>query len=130
MVLVLTCSWLTGWRAVSGFIHPLSGVTHGGKRQQLTCHLALPHQTKVFLLDIDHEQFQKLHDFPAHVLTVRDYACVWVELDDQAPYVGLVLRLQHPDVEQTFDQLYRLHPKVAAHLIAELVTYLHPPEPI
>lgn len=65
-------------------------------------------------------------------MSVEDFACVWVDIAESSDdaYVGLVLRLQHPDLPDTFDQLYALHPLRAAALISELALYLHPPSPL
>jgi hypothetical protein len=82
------------------------------------------------VLEINPENFQKLHDFPAHVLTVQNFGCVWVELEDQEPYVGIILKLQHPEMDEPYEQLYRLHPRMAALLVSETALYLHPPEAI
>lgn len=66
------------------------------------------------------------------MLSVKDFACVWVDIEDDPDqaYVGVVLRLQHPELPETFDQLYALAPMRAAALISELALYLHPPSPI
>jgi hypothetical protein len=66
------------------------------------------------------------------VLTVSDFACVWVDIDENPDnaYVGVVLRLQHPDLPDSYDQLYAFTPLRAASFISELALYLHPPSPI
>lgn len=60
-------------------------------------------------MNLDKRLFAKLYDPPAVVPTVVDVACVWVDLsDDPPPFCGVVFRLQHPDLDAPFDQLFRL----------------------
>jgi hypothetical protein len=62
------------------------------------------------------------------VLTVVDVACAWVKADDDPPpYTGLMFELSHPDMSETFHQLYRLSPTQLAKLYGELAAHDHPP---
>ena len=78
-------------------------------------------------MDLNADDFERLIEFPAHVLTVKDALVVWVDLDDQPSYVGMVLRLKHPDMYDSYDQLYRLRPPFARRLASMLIDHSEPP---
>ena len=75
------------------------------------------------------EMFHEAHRPPAHINTVHDAGCLWVDLDgDQPPYCGLMLALSHPDLpDREFVQMYRLTNEMVTSLIHELMPYMRVP---
>lgn len=74
------------------------------------------------------DDFQHLLDPPSVILAVADQMVVWIEPDVGKSFTGMVLRIQHPDLSEPYDQLFRVTPVMAARLAQALLDHTEPPE--
>ncbi len=75
------------------------------------------------------EMFYEAYRPPAHINSVHDAGCLWIDLEnDQPAYCGLMFELSHPDIPDVrFRQLYRLSNVMVIDLLEQLLPYVKPP---